>query len=621
MTTKISNVTDLDFDTIKSNLMTHYKKSNSPFKDWDFNGSGLNYLLDVLAYNTHYNAVNAHVSMNETFIDSAQVRSNVVSRAKLLGYIPSSNSGSSAIVTAEFIRADGNTNVTELTMPRGTKFTTNVNGKTYIFTTLEEYTTAWIEESNSFVFDNVVINEGKLINSDFIVNSAVINQRYKIEDSNIDINTLRVKVYEHSNAVEYDTYVESANFTVYEPDSKVYFLSEDYDGFYQIEFGDGVIGTRLENLQRIEVEYMSTMDNPANGNSLSDFAYGSVPGDEFSAISDNESVTIVEVSSGGQKRETTESIRLNAPLTFIAQNRAVTVVDYESLLKKNISGLDAISVWGGQDHNPPQYGKVFLSIKPSNSLFLTDSQKTEIETYLETIKLMTVKPEILDPTYLYIYFDSIFQYNSALTNLTKSELQSKVRADLQEYSDTVLGAFEKTFRYSNFLSIIDDADEAIINSYVRLKCYKVVNIISNSNQPIKVEFNLQLLGDPDQTESFISSTSWEFNGQDLYLKDEPMVNSDDRRVYAYTLLNSGTNVVESKVFTDIGRIDVKSGVIELDNLPTTFDTSIQVSITPNSYDIATVREQLLTFDFARSNIVGKKDEGNTNFIPTPLFRN
>ena len=617
--TDIANVTELDFARIKQNLKDHFKQSNSPFKDWDFDGSGLNYLLDVLAYNTHYNAVNAHVSMNESFLDTAQIRGNVVSRAKLLSYIPRSNSGAKATIDISFTRAGGATE-TSLTLPRGTTFTSTIDNTDYTFTTLEDVTTSY--ENSRFTFNNVIIIEGELVTRSFIVNSNDLRQKYVIQDLGVDTSTLVVNVFANANSAEFDTYLESKNFNTYDSDTRVYFLSENFEGKYEIEFGDDVTGKKLDNLQLVEISYIATSEFPREANSINTFSYVSTNNAASNGIIDDvDTITVIDIAAGGDDRESIESIRKNAPLTFISQNRAVTTPDYEALIRSNISGLDALSVWGGQDANPPQYGKVFVAAKPANALFLTNAQKQEILDYLDTVKILTVKPEIVDPDFIYLFFDAFFQYDNRSTSLSKTQLESAVRSALEEYNTNVLGQFDKIFRYSNFLSIIDDTNAGILNSYARIYCYKNLNLVATSKLPATVDFKFELLGDTDQDESIISSTAWEFNGVDLYLKDEPISGSTERRVYAYRISNN----IETKVFADVGRLNIETGKITLEALPTSFDTTIQVAAAPNSYDITTVREQLITIDFARSLIVGSKDSsgfsGSTaSYQAPPIFR-
>lgn len=621
MKTNISNVTDLDFYTIKDNLIEHFKQDKSPFKDWDFKGSGLNYLLDVLAYNTHYNAVNAHVAMNETFLDSAQIRSNVVSRAKTLGYISRSNRGSKVVINADFSRL-GDSNADVLRLPRGSKFTAKIDNRVVIFTTLSEYVSPYNEETGLFSFKNIVANEGRMIRERFVVNSVDINKQYKIKEQTVDTSTLRVKVYPHDNTLDFEAFLDSSNFTIFTPESNAYFLSENYDGIYQIEFGDGIIGKALNNLQVIEIEYLATIEKPENANSISGFIFGGTSSVEFNNIvADPESIVTVEPASGGRIRETLNEIRRNAPLSFITQNRAVTISDYETLIRKNVAGLDSISVWGGQDNDPPQYGKVFLSAKPNGALFLTELQKEEILEYLNTIKILTVVPEIVDPIYLFMFFDVIVKYNPALTSASSSEIENQIRNELIEFNEDTLGTFDQVFRYSNFLSRIDNISDAITNSYARVFIYKELNLDVRADRPITLDFKFEIFGNPNQTESIISSTTWEFLGRTLQLADEPIEGSDLRRVYAFTTFDLDSRLpVKSKVIRDLGVLDIKRGVIELSPIPTSFNSTIQITVTPNSFDINTVREQLLIIDFARTSILAEKDKSQLTYRPTPILR-
>ncbi len=621
MKTNISNVTDLDFYTIKDNLIEHFKQEKSPFKDWDFKGSGLNYLLDVLAYNTHYNAVNAHVSMNETFLDSAQVRSNVVSRAKTLGYISRSNRGSKVVLNVEFSRL-GDSNADILVLPRGSKFTAKIDNRIIIFTTLAEYVSPYNDETGVFSFKNVIANEGRIIRERFVVNSADLNKQYKIKEQTIDTSTLRVNVYPHDNTTDFEAFLDSSNFTIYTPESNVYFLTENYDGIYQIEFGDGVIGKALNNLQIIEIEYLATIERPENANSISGFIFGGTTESNFNNIvADVEDIETVNPAAGGRIRETLDEIRRNAPLSFVSQNRAVTVSDYETLIRKTVAGLDSISVWGGQDNDPPQFGKVFLSAKPNGALFLTELQKEEILEYLNSIKILTVIPEIVDPVYLFMFFDVFVKYNPALTSASSSEIENEIRNELIEFNEDTLGTFDQTFRYSNFLSRIDNINEAITNSFARLFVYKELNLDVRADTPIELDFKFEIFGKPNQKESIISSTTWEFLGRTLQLADEPIEGSDLRRVYAFTTFDAESRLpIKSKIIRDLGVLDIKRGTIELAPIPTSFNTTIQITVTPNSFDISTVRDQLLIIDFARTSILAEKDKSELTYRPTPILR-
>jgi hypothetical protein len=335
----LSQVTELDFATIKENLKAYYKRPNSPFKDWDFEGSGLNYLLDILAYNTHYNAINAHVSINESFLDSAQIRSNVVSRAKLIGYTPRSRTSAKAYIDVFFSR-DAESTATSLTLPKGAEFVTSFEGEIYTFTTLNSQQTGYAD--GGFLFENVELTEGELVTLRYVVDSSKVDQRFVIDDVNIDTSTLNVLVYESQTDQTATTFISHKNFSTLERDSEVYFLTESFEGKYQIEFGDNIIGKRLSNLNIIEISYISSVGPAANGSR--EFKFITSNTNEFENEIDNgaESFTLISAAAGGDERESTEEIRLTAPISFIAQDRAITETDYEALIRQEIAGLDAV---------------------------------------------------------------------------------------------------------------------------------------------------------------------------------------------------------------------------------------------------------------------------------------
>lgn len=602
----IAKVTELDFDTIKQNLKDYYNRKESPFRDWDFEGSGLNYLLDILAYNTHYNAVNAHLSMNESFLDSAQIRSNAVSRAKLISYTPRSRRGARATVTLNFTRIDNSTET--LTLPRGTTFSTNIDGKKYIFSTREDYEAVFNTATQLFTFENVIIVQGSLVERSYIVDSSVINQRFIIDDVNIDTSTLEVIVQEHGNSTVGQTFLDGDLFTSYDENTLAYFLSENYEGKYQIEFGDGIIGKKLDNLNIVKISFLTSQGNLVNG--ARQFSFIRVPATEltFNTIASIKNMVTTGPAFGGDERESIESIRKVAPYTFIAQNRAVTTTDYESLIKKNIPDIEAISVWGGQDNDPPIYGKVFLSAKPKSAFFLTSAQKDEISNYLNRVKILTVKPEIVDPNYIYLYFDVFFKFNPNLTTKSRTQLESLVKSSIETFNIENLGGFDKIFRYSRFLSAIDSTEGSILNSYSRIYVYKTLNLIAADRLPLEVNFNLELFGDLDQEESIISTSSWKYNNQDVYLADEPisLPNSIERNVFMYRLSTDGSTKI--KIFPTVGTLNIKTGKLRLEPIPTTYDVEIQIKAIPDAYDVATVRNQLITIDLAQTIVTGDIDD-------------
>lgn len=604
MATDIKKITELDFDNIKKNLKDYFNRPGSPFRDWDFEGSGLSYLLDVLAYNTHYNAVNAHLTMNESFLDSAQIRANVVSRAKAIGYTPRSRRGSRAVVKLTFSRPEGVTDES-LILPRGTKFSTSLDGEQYIFSTREDYETTYNAIEEAFIFDAVTIVQGDIKTRNYLVNSAVQNQRFKIDDINIDTSTMEVTVKTHQNSSEERTFLNSELFTTYDSSTLAYFLTENYEGFYQIEFGNDLIGKKLDNLNLVTVTFLSSAGKLANG--AKQFNFISTPSNIFDSTATLDSLQLVESAYGGDERESSESVRQIAPNSFIAQNRTVTVNDFSALIRKNIPSIEAISIWGGQDNVPPVYGHVFISAKPKDTFYLTAEQKNEILNFLDTVKIVTIKPQIVDADYIYLYFDIFFKYNVKATSLSRTQLESNVRVALSNYSATSLSGFEKVFRYSNLLKTIDAADTAILNSYARTYVYKTLNLYSINALPSTLDFKMKIYGEVNQTEPMIMSTGWKFNNQTLYLADEPINGSStERNVYAYTLAKNLKDKI--KVFTSLGKLNVNTGLLTLSIIPTTLDSIIQVKTIPDSFDIATIRNQLISIDVNQTSITGDIDD-------------
>lgn len=601
----IAKVTELDFNTIKKNLKDYFNRADSPFRDWDFEGSGLSYLLDILAYNTHYNAVNAHLSMNESFLDSAQIRSNAVSRAKLIGYTPRSRRGARAVIRLSFPRS-GEFGPDVLVLPKGTLFQTSIDGTNYSFSTDDDYETVFNTATDLYTFDNVSIIQGELKTQRFIVNESIVNQKFIINDQNIDTSTIDVNVYPHTETTENETYLNGDMFSSYDSESRVYFLTENYEGRYQIDFGDGIIGKKLDNLSVVEVNFLSSVGAFANG--ARNFRFIRAPiGSVFPSGTSPTEFDVLEPAYGGDERESIEEIRQVAPYSFITQNRAVTTSDYETLIRENISDIDEISVWGGQDNIPPIYGKTFISIKPKAGFYLKNAQREEIIRYLNSVKMLTNGVELVDPNYIYLYFDVFFKYDPNLTSLTVSELQSRVKESIIEFNENTLGGFDKVFRYSNFLSIIDSTDEAILNSFARVYVYKDLNLTVSEPFPEMINFNLKLFGEVSQKESIISSSSWKYNNFDLFLADEPIQGETAlRKVYAYRMSTDGSTRL--KVFSDLGRLDINTGKLELQDIPTVYDTTISIRAIADSYDVATVRNQLITIDIAETTVIGDIDD-------------
>jgi len=541
----------------------------------------------------------------------------------MLGYTPRSRRGARATINLTFTRRTSADNIDTVILPKGTLFSTQINGVRYTFSTKEDYESIYNNTTERFEFTNVVIVQGRPIEEKFLVDSGVQDQVFKISDKNIDTSTLEVRVQGHGNVFDAEIYLDAANFSSYDSDSKVYFLSENYEGLYQIAFGNGVVGKKLANLNMVELSYLTSSGAEANG--ARNFTFGRAPaGSTLTQSTDLLKLVVVEPAYGGDEREGIEVIRAIAPQAFIAQKRAVTINDYEALLLKNIPDLEAVSVWGGEKNNPPVYGKVFLAAKPKGALFLSDQQKAEILTYLSANNVVTVTPEIVDTNYIYLSFDIYFKYNAALTTASTSQLETEVRNRVTAFNTQVLGGFDKVFRYSRFLDEIDSTNDAIVNSFARIKVHKMMRLSSTVVAPQELDFHMGFYGQIDQAKSYITSTRWRYNNQWLELADEYISgNPVERNLYVFTRTSNGA---KHKIIKSIGKLNVTTGKMLMEAIPTSNSQEIQISAIPNAYDIATVRDQLITVKMDLTAIQGERDRtfdhdsGDRTYNTIPRFQ-
>jgi hypothetical protein len=564
--------------------------------------------MDVLAYNTHYNAVLAHMSVNESFLDTAQVRSNVVSAAKLLGYLPYSVLAPYAYIDVSFLASSSGTTISnELQLPKGTKFKSSLDGVTYQYVADKTYSASNV--NNQYAFSGVKLLQGAFATSRYSVDASNTNQRFIIADPNVDITTLVVRVYPNQTVSESTLYTRFSTFDSIDGESTIYFLNENTLGNYEITFGNNIFGKAPSSLNVIELEYIVTQGAVSNGCSTFKFADS-----QLSFTTGNPVVVTESKSFGGAARESLDSIRKNAPQSLIAQNRAVTSDDYKAIIRSEFKAVDSISVWGGEYNEPPQYGKVFISIKPKNdsnttstdeNLYLTEDQKTEIISLLEPKRVLSITPVLIDPEYTYLYFNIFFKYNPSITTLSRENLQGVVSAATKQYEKDNLLAFDGIFRHSKFLSKIDNSNVSILNSTARVFAYKKVDITSTDYQS-SISFSFELYGNFDKTESFIRSSPFIFEGKQCYLADEyDPTNTTVRNVYVYTLSSSGDQV---RVLQSVGNLNPTTGVVGFTTLRADSDTTIDIYVNPAADDIPVVRNQLLLIDFNKTTIIGDIDE-------------
>jgi len=610
-----SNVTELDFDQIKNGLKT-YLSSQSKYNDYDFEGSGMSVLLDILAYNTHYNAMIAHLALNEAFLDSAQIRGNVVSHAKLLGYTPRSTSAASATINIVVNNPIGTPIPITLTLNRGTKLTSIIDGKEFGFIVIESRLAVYNSSTNTFTFENVIIKQGTFKSLNYRFDKYNLNQKFVIPDEYIDTTTLRVRIRENDNSTSYTMYTLFGSLVDIGSASKVYFLQENSNGKYEIYFGDGVIGYTPQTDNIVELEYVYTSEDIANG--ARTFAFS---GD----IEGNSDITIntASTSTGGAERENIESIRFNSPLTYITQNRAVTADDYRAIILREYADIEAISVWGGEDSNPPDYGKVYVSIKPKTGDVLDDTQKSYIiQNILSGKNVVSITPVIVDPEYTYIKLETFFKYNPNLTDLTKAELESSVRNIISTYNNNYLKSFDGVFRYSNLLGNIDSSTPAILNSYTRVYMFKTVYPSNSSFNSYDMYYSSPIFTTSTDT-YVINSTPFLMNGSYHWFGDEPIVGTNERNIFIYKLVNNTLTVVVAFA----GTIYTVTGRLVINNFRPDTTDPITFTALPNSNDLAPKRNQLLSISMADVSVTGEIDiiavagaSGTVNYTTTSRIK-
>jgi hypothetical protein len=581
------NVTELDFADIKQNLK-NFLKQQSDFNDYDFDGSGLNVLLDVLAYNTHYNALNAHYSLNESFLDSAQIRGNVVTRAKLLGYTPRSVlSPRGKVDLVVNVASEVGTKPTVLELTRGTKLNTVVSGEEFQYVVLEtQQATLSAVTANTYQFNDVVISEGTVRELKYRVDNDIENQKFQLSDYDADTSTLRVRVQSNEESNSFDVYTKFESLKDVNSTSKVYYLQENPSGYYEVFFGDGVTGFKPSNNNIVTIDYVTTEGKESNG--ANNFSMV----DNIGGFS-NITVTLDTAASGGADAETMESIRFNAPLTFISQNRAVTADDYSAIIKKEFSNIDSISTWGGEDNDPPDYGKVYIAIKPLLAEQLTTAEKTDITgAILKGKNVVSITPEIVDTNYTYLELDVAFKYNPNLTDRSSVELQSVVRDTISDYNFNNLNKFDGVFRHSQLTRAIDNSDPSILNTIVRPRMFQNITPVNNANNNFSLSFVAPFYQSGNSTAFILSSSAFKINNVDHFFGDVPINGSTNRTVIVYKVVNNA-NIT---TIADAGVIDVAKGTVTLNNFRPDNTTAIKITILPNSLDLAPKRDQLISID-------------------------
>jgi hypothetical protein len=592
-------VSDFDFDNIKANLKT-FLRSQSEFQDYDFEGSGFSILLDTLAYNTHYLGFNANMLANEMYLDSADIRKNIVSLAKMLGYTPSSVRAPKASI--DILVGDGTGS--SITMTKGTAFTTTVDGTTFQFINNADIVTTPV--NGVYRFSNVTIYEGTLVTFRYTADTTDTDQRFIIPSSLVDTSTLVVKVQNSSTDTTTSTYTLATGLATVQSTSKVYFLQEVEDGKFEVYFGDNVIGSSLSNGNIVILEYIVTNVEAANG--ASTFTASTTIGG-FS----NLTITTNSNAQGGTPAETKESVRFNAPLQYSAQNRAVTTSDYESLVQSIYPNALSISAWGGEDDETPVYGTVKIAIKAASGSTLTTATKQSIVTQLKKYNVASVTPVIVDPETTSILLTSSVKYDEKLTTKTATTLKSDIVSILTNYNTATLQKFDGVFRYSKVTSLIDNTDISIVSNITTIKVRKNFTPILNTSSRYDIYFRNSLYNPVSGYNSvnggILESTGFKISGDStniFYLDDDGAGNI--RRYRLVGSVRTYVNNTQGTINYTTGQIILTSlNISSIENIRGSASTVIELTVTPKSNDIVPVRDQILEIDTANSLITVEAD--------------
>ena len=601
----LQQFTNLNFEDIKSSIKD-YLRANTQFKDMDFEGSNLSILIDILAYNSYTTAYNTNMAINETFIDSATLRENVVSLARNIGYVPRSRRAARATVN---FNASGITSTTkQITFQPGVIANGSVSNINYVFSLPESVTFNAFNGASRGV---MVIYQGQYITNSYVVDNNNPSERYVLPNDGIDTSTISVKIRNSASDNTTTNYDLVDNIIGITSTSNIYLLQETTDEKYELLFGDDVFGKKLESGNIIDISYIKT--NGKSGNGIENFNFAGLIKDEDGADETDFRLFLsaIEKSANGDEIEPVESVKYYAPRLYAAQHRAVTANDYEAIIPSIYPNIESVSAYGGEDLNPPQFGRVFIAAKPKNGSFLSELTKKQLLNSLKNYSIAGIVPSFVDLKFLYVEIDSYIYYNSNFVG-DPDNLKTDVITSLSQYaSGTELNKFGGRFAYSKVLSVIDNVDTSITSNITLVKMRRNINTKINQFAQYELCFLNQIYA-PNEKYN-IHSTG--FNVSDVvgtcYFSDIK-VNEDSGTLFMFQILNDESIKVISNNF---GRIDYKEGEIVLDtvNITSTIenDDVIEVEAVPESNDVLAKNELYLQFDISKSDFYTRIDSIST----------
>jgi hypothetical protein len=580
-------VTDINFDTIKGNLQA-YLSSQSEFQDYDFESSGMQTIIQLLAYNTYYNSIYTNFASNESFLDTALIRNNVVSRAKMLGFTPNSARGARATLSVTVNPAGSPLSVV---VPANTTFTSIVDGVGYTFQSINSTT---FNRSDSGTYTNsMVIREGDPVQESYTV-SSVAPVRYLLNNENCDTTSLKVSVQQSVSNTAVQVYKLADDITTVNGNSAVYFLQENNDGAFEVLFGDNILSKKPSDGNIVKLNY-----NVCNGPLLNGARTFNGP----ATLAGNSSYTISTTSraSGGANPQSIDSIKFNAPKNYSAQNRAVTANDYKNILLNNAPDLQTISVWGGEQNSPPVYGKVYIAAKPIGNSTLTPSRKQELIELLDSRNVITIEPVFVDAEYLYVVPTVQVRYNPNITSKNGDTLLNQVNSVMSSFNIDDLGVFNRSFYLSEFIKKVDAIDDSVINVSVTNLMQRRFIPNTNLNQSYQVKFNNAIYNPHSGHKYAISSSAFTYQGFTCYFDDD---GSGRLRIYR---IASGARVYIS---SNAGTVDYARGTVRTNAIKFTSYTGdgIKINAVPRDQVVKSVRNQIVQLADASVSIINNNTD-------------
>jgi hypothetical protein len=584
-------VSELDFDQIKNNFKS-FLSEQDVFRDYNLDGSNISMLLDILAYNTHYNAFYLNMIANEMFIDSATTRSAMISLSKMLGYTPKSRTGAKANVNISITPNDSPANIT---IAKNTKFNSAIDGINYSFVADQSYSTTTNSDNATVTIQNVSLIEGDPLTFNYTANTKDSSQRFTVPNRGVDHSTITVSIKKNSFTTELSPYTRATDLLEVSSTSNVFFIEEGTDFLTEIKFGDGVLGRKLKNGNIVNINY--NVCSGVLGNGANNFSVASTVGGYSTAT-----LVTNDKAEGGSNEESINSIRFNAPKHYNTQNRAVTTDDYKRIVLRDYPLAESIVVYGGEDADPPEYGKVFIGVKPKSGLYLTNSVKTNIkDNILKKYNVASITPEFVDLDYIYVLLTSTVNFDSRKTTKTSQILRKGLINSINSYVSEDLYKFEQTFRLSKLQTRIDESDSSILGNDSTIRLKKIFTPVLNTKLSYIIRFNNAISHPHTGHAATLASTVFSITDEKDILQQDCKIKDHNGLLNIYRTDNEGTEI---SVRENMGTIDYITGKVVINSFdPASYAGSeISITIIPVLGDVLSLREQLITIQESDINL-------------------